>query len=104
MHVAGALARHLTDVTVDGQLIRTKKLKKSRLLPLHATTRAALDRYLVQRRRVVGTNEGKVATCKLSDLVLKRPDGVFLPACTLSPSSCIMAVIERSRIPRAIAA
>jgi hypothetical protein len=82
-HVAEALAPHLTDVTVDGLLIRNTKLKKRRVLPLHATTRAALDRYLVQRRRVAGTQEGKVATCKLGDLVLKRPDGAFLPACYL---------------------
>ena len=30
------------------------KFHKSRLLPLHATTRAALDRYLSHRRRVAG--------------------------------------------------
>jgi integrase len=85
MRVAEALAPHLTDVTVDGLLIRNTKFKKSRLLPLHATRRAALDRYLVQRRRVAGTNEGKVATCKPGDLVLKRPDGAFIPACYLKP-------------------
>ena len=31
------------DVTSDGLLVRQTKFKKSRLLPLHATTRAALD-------------------------------------------------------------
>jgi integrase/recombinase XerD len=56
MRVAQALALHLTDVTVDGLLIRHTKFKKSHLLPRHATTRAALDHYLVQRRRVAGTN------------------------------------------------
>lgn len=51
MHVAEALALHLTDVTVGGLLIRHTKFKKSRLLPLHATTRAALDDYLAQRQQ-----------------------------------------------------
>jgi integrase/recombinase XerD len=55
MRVAEALALQLTDVTVDGLLIRHTKFKKSRMLPLHATTRAALEQYLVQRRRVAGT-------------------------------------------------
>jgi integrase len=55
MRVAEALALQLTDLTVDGLLIRHTKFKKSRVLPLHATTQAALDQYLVQRRRVAGT-------------------------------------------------
>jgi integrase/recombinase XerD len=52
----GAEARHLLlqDVTADGLLIRETKFHKSRLLPLHATTRAALDRYLDRRRRMAG--------------------------------------------------
>jgi integrase/recombinase XerD len=42
----GAEARNLLlqDVRADGLLIRKTKFHKSRLLPLHATTRAALDR------------------------------------------------------------
>lgn len=56
MRVAEARALHLTDVTDDGLLIRQSKFKKSRLLPLHATTRAALTTYLVQRQRWAGTD------------------------------------------------
>jgi integrase/recombinase XerD len=56
MRVAEALALQLTDVTVDGLLIRHTKFKKSRLLPLRATTRAALDQYVLQRCRVAGMN------------------------------------------------
>lgn len=44
----------LQDVTADGLLIRETKFHKSRLLPLHATTRAALDRYLSRRHRMAG--------------------------------------------------
>jgi integrase/recombinase XerD len=62
MRVGEALALQLTDVTVDGLLIRHTKFKKSRLLPLHATTQAALDYYLVQRRRVAGTTASLFAS------------------------------------------
>ena len=46
MRVSEALAIRLGDVTDDGLIIAQTKFKKSRLLPLHATTRQALDCYL----------------------------------------------------------
>jgi integrase/recombinase XerD len=52
MRVTEARNLLLQDVTADGVLIRETKFHKSRLLPLHATTRAALDRYLAHRQRV----------------------------------------------------
>jgi integrase/recombinase XerD len=51
MRVSEARNLHLQDVTMDGLLIRETKFHKSRLLPLHETTRTALDRYIDQRRR-----------------------------------------------------
>jgi integrase/recombinase XerD len=54
MRVAEARNLHLQDVTADGLLIRETKFHNSRLLPLHATTRAALDHYLSQRCRMAG--------------------------------------------------
>ena len=53
MRVSEARNLHLHDVTLDGLLIRETKFHKSRLLPLHVTTRMALDRYIDQRRRGV---------------------------------------------------
>ena len=50
MRIAEALALQLDDVTADGLVIRETKFQKSRLLPLHATTRQALDGYLAARR------------------------------------------------------
>jgi len=49
MRVSEALAIRLGDVTDDGLIIAQTKFKKSRLLPLHATTRQALDCYLRER-------------------------------------------------------
>jgi len=56
MRVSEARNLHLHDVTLDGLLIRETKFHKSRLLPLHVTTRMALDRYIDQRRRGAGAD------------------------------------------------
>jgi integrase len=56
MRPSEARALELRDLTPDGLLIRESKFKKSRLLPLHETTRAALEDYLRHRRRVAGHN------------------------------------------------
>jgi site-specific recombinase XerD len=55
MRISEALALRLGDVSADGLLVRESKFKKSRLLPLHATTRQALDTYLVEREKLVTT-------------------------------------------------
>ena len=57
MRISEALALRLDDVTEDGLLIRETKFHKSRLLPLHDTTRRALNAYLSVRRRL-GTLDG----------------------------------------------
>lgn len=49
MRVSEALAIRLRDMTDDELIIAQTKFKKSRLLPIHATTRQALDRYLRER-------------------------------------------------------
>jgi integrase len=47
-----ALALEIDDVTPDGLVIRRTKFRKSRLVPLHPTTAAALGAYLRERGRV----------------------------------------------------
>lgn len=54
MRVSEALALRFEDVTDDGLVIRETKFKKSRLVPLHLTTAAALSRFLELRRAVGG--------------------------------------------------
>ena len=56
MRVSEARNLHLHDVTIDGLVIRETKFHKSRLLPLHATARTALDRYVAQRCQCAGAN------------------------------------------------
>jgi integrase/recombinase XerD len=52
LRIAEALALRFKDITPDGLVIRETKFHKSRLVPLHATTTAALERYLGQRSRL----------------------------------------------------
>ena len=49
LRISEALALRFKDVTPDGLVIRETKFRKSRLVPLHATTTAALQAYLAKR-------------------------------------------------------
>jgi integrase len=52
MRISEALALRLGDVTEDGLIVVKTKFKKSRLIPLHPTTRKALNDYLSSRLRL----------------------------------------------------
>ena len=49
MRISEVLALRFDDITNDGLIIRETKNRKSRLLPLHETTREALMRYIDRR-------------------------------------------------------
>ena len=51
LRISEALALERQDVTIDGILIRKSKHGKSRFMPLHETTQAALTRYIEERAR-----------------------------------------------------
>lgn len=51
LRVSEALSLRLADITADGLLIRKTKFRKSRLVPLHDSAAAGLQRYLMRRRR-----------------------------------------------------
>lgn len=57
MRISEALALRLSDITDDGLVIEKTKFKKSRLLPLHPSTRQALDSYLEVRLRAVTSSD-----------------------------------------------
>jgi len=50
LRISEALRLRFDDITTDGLIIRCSKFRKSRLVPLHQTTQAALERYLQRRR------------------------------------------------------
>jgi integrase len=51
MRVSEALGLTVDDITEDGLIIRQTKFRKSRMIPLHDTTRQALEGYLIKRNR-----------------------------------------------------
>jgi len=52
LRISEALALQRDDLTDDGLVVRSGKFAKSRLLPIHPTTRQALERYLAIRDRL----------------------------------------------------
>ena len=65
LRISEALALQFNDVTPEGLVIRKTKFNKSRLVPLHPTVDAALDRYLDLRR----------SRSSVSDFVFPSPKG-----------------------------
>lgn len=78
MRIAEALALQLDDVTADGLVIRETKFQKSRLLPLHATVRQALDRYLIDRRKVAAADRALFISAGGRSLPYNTVRNVFL--------------------------
>jgi integrase len=52
LRISEALALRFEDVTPEGLHIRNTKFQKSRLVPLHPTAEAGLQRYLVRRKLI----------------------------------------------------
>jgi integrase len=57
LRISEAIRLRLGDITTAGVVVRHTKFRKSRLLPLHPTTRGALDGYLKARTRFAGTDD-----------------------------------------------
>lgn len=57
MRVSEALALRFEDVTPEGIVIRKTKFGKSRLVPLHESTTASIERFLVTRRQIPGADD-----------------------------------------------
>jgi integrase/recombinase XerD len=51
LRISEALGLRFADITADGLLIRDTKFRKTRLVPLHDTAVAGLERYLKHRRQ-----------------------------------------------------
>lgn len=51
LRVSEALALQIDDISASELVVRNTKFRKSRLVPLHSTARAALEQYLTLRRK-----------------------------------------------------
>ncbi|MBS4009571.1 MAG: tyrosine-type recombinase/integrase [Roseovarius sp.] len=57
LRISEALSLQCDDVTTEGLMVRSGKFGKSRLVPIHISTRAALERYLEARAAVRNAND-----------------------------------------------
>jgi len=57
LRISEALNLRFQDITADGLLIHRTKFQKSRLVPLHETAVAGLERYLQRRKRTAAADD-----------------------------------------------
>jgi len=57
LRISEALSLKIDEFTPDGLIIRETKFRKSRLVPMHATTAAAMSKYLERRRHAPSNHE-----------------------------------------------
>jgi len=60
LRISEALSLDVRDMSVDGLLIRATKFRKNRLVPIHASTRCALEDYLSNKSRAKSNSDGPV--------------------------------------------
>ena len=78
LRVSEALAIRLADVTDDGLTIVQTKFKKSRLLPLHPTTKLVLDRYIARRLKAQSPSDALFITLRGTPVAYETVRAVFL--------------------------
>ena len=78
LRISEALALRYDDIIEDGLIIRMTKFKKSRIVPLHETTRRALDFYLSMRRQHKIFNDLLFISISGLALPYRTAHGVFL--------------------------
>jgi integrase len=86
LRISEAIGLRIQDMRADGLLIRNTKFQKSRLVPLHLTTRAALEQYLLERRRIATDDDHLFLSEQLGPLSLDAIYPTFhklLSACSL---------------------
>lgn len=77
LRVSEAIRLRLGDITADGLVIRGTKFRKSRLVPLHDTARAGLERYLQQRCPYAPGDDHLFVSLRRKPLLLRNVDTAF---------------------------
>jgi integrase len=78
LRISEALALCIGDITASGLLVRETKFRKSRLVPLHATTCRALDAYLELRRTHAAEDASVFLSVRAARLSYVTVNHVFL--------------------------
>lgn len=77
LRISEAMRLLMNDVTSDGLVIRKTKFHKSRLVPLHETTQAALQHYVEQRQAIGGGDDHVFISTKGRALTYPMINGTF---------------------------
>lgn len=77
LRVSEAIRLRYSDLTPDGLIIRDTKFKKSRLVPLHETARAGLERYLQERRSYAPLDDHVFISLRRKPLLSADVDTAF---------------------------
>lgn len=88
LRVSEAIRLCFQDITSDGLIIRCTKFRKSRLVPLHETTRAGLERYLQRRCPYAPFDDHVFVSLRKRPLLVRDAEDAF------------HAVVEKINLPR----
>jgi len=80
LRVSEAIRLRFDDITPDGLVIRCSKFRKSRLVPLHETAQAGLERYLKQRRSYAPFDDHVFISLRRKSLLLSDVETAFQSA------------------------
>jgi integrase/recombinase XerD len=80
LRVSEAIRLRFEDITPDGLVIRCSKFRKSRLVPLHDTAQAGLERYLQQRRPYAPADDHVFVSLRRKPLLLVDVESAFQTA------------------------
>jgi len=84
LRVSEAIGLRFDDLTPDGLVIRRTKFRKSRLVPLHATAQAGIERYLEERRPYAPFDDHVFVSLRRKPLLSGDVDSAFRPAVKLA--------------------
>lgn len=79
-YVSEAIHLRMEDLTTDGLVIRCSKFRKSRLVPLHDTARAGLERYVARRRAYAPEEPHLFVSLRRKPLLVADVDAAFRTA------------------------
>ena len=77
LRVSEAIRLRFDDITPDGLVIRCSKFHKSRLVPLHETTQAALEVYLERRRPYAPFDDHVFVSLRRQPLLVQDAETAF---------------------------
>lgn len=84
LRLSEAIRLRLEDITPDGLVIRCSKFRKSRLVPLHDTARAGLERYLRRRLPYAPAEPHVFVSLRRKPLLLSDAEVAFRTAARAS--------------------